>query len=49
MYEEEGEIYGSSPHARGLPMSEVVRGERKGIIPARAGFTKKSIWYHGSE
>ena len=30
---------GSSPHTRGLHVEGEVRGERKGIIPAHAGFT----------
>ena len=30
---------GSSPLARGLPVSSSSRGSRAGIIPARAGFT----------
>ena len=31
---------GSSPLARGLPGGEVLRAARRGIIPARAGFTR---------
>ena len=37
----EKRIKGSSPHARGLPLSTTTICVRLGIIPARAGFTSK--------
>ena len=32
---------GSSPHARGLPVTDATQPENAGIIPARAGFTDR--------
>ena len=35
---------GSSPHARGLPEDAVNGAHGTGIIPARAGFTRRRAW-----
>ena len=40
--------YGSSPLARGLRARGPEGERRRGIIPARAGFTRGSIWRRGS-
>ena len=45
MIENEGDVPGSSPLARGLRRHSHRRRRRPGIIPARAGFTSCGRWW----
>ena len=53
VYDQYGEAVpgpvGSSPLARGLPLSRPSRTWRRGIIPARAGFTLADPWNPNDE